>query len=180
MRWGVRDENTLDHQTWVACKRELQRCYKESAGLFFLSLQGDKYGYRPLPCSLDRADMETALASGTCWTRTAQGESMCSRAWRRWATRPFGINALPALRNGCFTGAEFGDGPELLVGQSVTEWEARAALALPGGAERSRWLHRRFDGGVRTPVDCWTTAATVSRRSRSTCGSGSAPRGRGG
>ena len=29
MRWGVRDENTLDHQTWIACKRELLRCRKE-------------------------------------------------------------------------------------------------------------------------------------------------------
>ena len=36
----------------------------------------------------------------------------------------------------------------MLVGQSVTEWEVRLALSLPGGVERSFWLHRRFDGGV--------------------------------
>ena len=63
MRWGVRDENTLDHQTWIACKRELLRCWKESAGLFFLSLQGDKYGYRPLPRELDVAVLDAAMAA---------------------------------------------------------------------------------------------------------------------
>jgi hypothetical protein len=42
MRWGVRDENTLDHQTWIACSREIERCREESNGIFFISLQGDK------------------------------------------------------------------------------------------------------------------------------------------
>ena len=49
MRYGVRDENTLDHQTWLGCYQALETCYTESAGLFFLSLQSGKYGYRPLP-----------------------------------------------------------------------------------------------------------------------------------
>ena len=26
MRWGVRDENTLDQKTWLVCLKELQRC----------------------------------------------------------------------------------------------------------------------------------------------------------
>ena len=52
MRWGVRDENTLDHRTWIECSRELERCRNESTGLFFLSLQSDKYGYTPLPLSI--------------------------------------------------------------------------------------------------------------------------------
>ncbi len=42
MRWGVRDENTLDHQTWIACSREIERCRDQSDGIFFISLQGDK------------------------------------------------------------------------------------------------------------------------------------------
>ena len=42
MRWGVRDENTLDHRTWIECSRELERCRQESSGIFFLSLQSDK------------------------------------------------------------------------------------------------------------------------------------------
>ena len=43
MRWGVRDENTLEHETWVSCKKELLRCMKKSKGLFFISLQSEKW-----------------------------------------------------------------------------------------------------------------------------------------
>ena len=43
MRWGVKDENTLDHQTWPACSKEIERCRKESDGIFFVSLQSHKY-----------------------------------------------------------------------------------------------------------------------------------------
>ena len=49
MRYGVRDENTADHMTWIACKKELDQCRELSNGIFFLSLQGDKYGYQPIP-----------------------------------------------------------------------------------------------------------------------------------
>ena len=35
MRWGVRDESTIDHKTWDECYSEMKRCYDESAGLFF-------------------------------------------------------------------------------------------------------------------------------------------------
>lgn len=42
MRWGVRDENTLDHMTWISCSKMLERCRKTSCGLFFLSLQSEK------------------------------------------------------------------------------------------------------------------------------------------
>jgi hypothetical protein len=39
MRYGVRNENTLDHMTWIACHHELKKCEQESMGMFFLSLQ---------------------------------------------------------------------------------------------------------------------------------------------
>ncbi len=42
MRWGVTDESTLDHRTWIECSREIERCREESAGMFFLSLQAEK------------------------------------------------------------------------------------------------------------------------------------------
>ena len=42
MRWGVRDENTLDHKTWLVCLQELQRCIELSTGIFFMSLQSNK------------------------------------------------------------------------------------------------------------------------------------------
>jgi len=42
MRWGIRDEGTLKHRTWIECSRELERCRQQSDGLFFISLQGNK------------------------------------------------------------------------------------------------------------------------------------------
>jgi hypothetical protein len=44
MRFGVKDENTLDHMTWIACRNELERCRAVSSGegVFFISLQAEK------------------------------------------------------------------------------------------------------------------------------------------
>ena len=42
MRWGVKDENTSTHQTWISCSKEIERCRLESSGLFFVSLQSHK------------------------------------------------------------------------------------------------------------------------------------------
>jgi hypothetical protein len=42
MRWGIRDQNTLDHKTWEECHREIMRSQNESAGLSFISLQSHK------------------------------------------------------------------------------------------------------------------------------------------
>jgi len=142
MRWGVRDENTLDHQTWIACKRELLRCWKESAGVFFLPLQGDKYGYRPLLRTLSKVVVESALAGAA-----SDAERHLAREWYILDDNAVGgqyvlksltsLNdsaywetALPTLRDGLLAGSEIGEGSDLVVGQSVTEWEARCALAL--------------------------------------------------
>jgi hypothetical protein len=40
MRFGVKDENTIDHMTWEICREGIKYCHEESDGLFFLSLQG--------------------------------------------------------------------------------------------------------------------------------------------
>jgi len=42
MRFGVRDENSLEHLTWIVCQKELRKCSKLSSGIFFVSLQSDK------------------------------------------------------------------------------------------------------------------------------------------
>ena len=39
MRWGVRDENTMEHMTWIACCQEIERCRNMSMDIFFMSLQ---------------------------------------------------------------------------------------------------------------------------------------------
>ena len=43
MRWGIPGTSSVEHGTWMACKRELERCYHHSNGIFFLSLQSEKY-----------------------------------------------------------------------------------------------------------------------------------------
>jgi hypothetical protein len=61
MRTGIRDENTKDHKTWVECSKAIEWCKEESMEICFLSLQGDKYGYRPLPKYIDKEDMDAWL-----------------------------------------------------------------------------------------------------------------------
>ena len=61
MRWGVRDENTSDHKTWIECANGIAWCKEESAGVCFLSLQGDKYGYTPLPRTIIQERLDKHL-----------------------------------------------------------------------------------------------------------------------
>ena len=62
LRYGVRtDDSSKDHYEWITCERELERCHQESGGLFFLSLQGSKYGYQPLPRAVDAATFEECV-----------------------------------------------------------------------------------------------------------------------
>jgi hypothetical protein len=42
MRWGVKDENTDHHMTWLACSQIIERCRLSSKGVFFVSLQSLK------------------------------------------------------------------------------------------------------------------------------------------
>lgn len=48
-QYSNNNANILDHLTWIDSKHEINRCRHSSSGLFFLSLQSDKYGFRPLP-----------------------------------------------------------------------------------------------------------------------------------
>jgi len=57
MRSGIKDESTLEHLTWVECRKGIEECKLRSMGLFFLSLQGNKYGYTPLPKTVLQSDL---------------------------------------------------------------------------------------------------------------------------
>lgn len=157
MRFGIKDESTKEHDTWEVCVKEIDRCFKESDGLFFLSLQGDKYGYQPLPKYLP----VTAL------DRLGDASLQCQEMFKQWYTRD--RNALPsgyvlkplpddkasqgqywntvlpqlseALQDISF--GKTATGTDLLVKHSVTEWETKYALDL--SAARSIHFHRRFD-----------------------------------
>jgi len=63
MRYGVRDENTLEHETWLACALEIERCRRESEGTFFVSLQSQKYGYQMAPKRIPCEKLHSSLAT---------------------------------------------------------------------------------------------------------------------
>ena len=61
MRTGIRDENTFDHRTWIECEQGINWCKEESMGCCFISLQGNKYGYTPIPKTLSKTDLDIFL-----------------------------------------------------------------------------------------------------------------------
>jgi hypothetical protein len=63
LRWGLKDSNTNDHLTWISCANEITRCREKSGGVFFISLQSEKYGYCPLPRSIPKAKFETCISN---------------------------------------------------------------------------------------------------------------------
>jgi hypothetical protein len=170
MRWGVRDENTLDHSTWDECVLELERCYSESAGMFFLSLQADKYGYVPLPRTIDQDGMETRISSMTV------EELSVARSWYRLDENSipprYVLRSLKEIRDQEFyeltlpilsrklEGIDFDKRryPQLMIGQSVTHWETVTGLNL---LQRTRtdcsrlflWSHRQFIDPVPLEAD---------------------------
>jgi hypothetical protein len=165
MRWGVIDENTLDHATWDECVRELNRCFEESGGLFFLSLQADKYGYRPLPRTIDQAALditkktmsERGLSYANYWYRLDTNACPPRYVLRNLTDirdQDYWDTVLPVLRRELshviFDSERFS---QLRVGLSVTHWEALNGLhklEKEGFTDHNRfiWAHRQFAGGV--------------------------------
>jgi hypothetical protein len=62
MRWGIRAEASDTHQTSEICMQEIARCTNESASLSYVLILGDKYGFRPFPAAIDRAEFELLRA----------------------------------------------------------------------------------------------------------------------
>ena len=160
MRWGIRDTHTLQHQTWLECQKELQRCRDESCGLFFLSLQSEKYGYRPLPRTIDKNAFERAVEVGS------EEVKQLAQTWFQFdenAVPPhyvlrdldsledaaFWDNALPKLRD-AFMGIRFDKTltTNVILGRSISEWEAKFSLLSTEDCARSLWVHRSFKDKV--------------------------------
>ena len=159
LRSGIPDENTLDHLTWLGCQRELVRCFSQSAGLFFLSLQGNKYGYMPIPKYIDQAALDARLSERSAVPDDAADVAL-AKDWYRLDTNAvppvyvlknlvadwsLGADAsmerafwdkdkgvlvrLRALLHGVAFDPAFEHG---VIGRSVTEYEAKLALQLCG------------------------------------------------
>ena len=58
LRWGVSEEAALDQQTMKICLEELKRCQTVSPRPNFIVLLGDRYGWRPLPATVEATEFE--------------------------------------------------------------------------------------------------------------------------
>eukprot|EP01038_Epipyxis_sp_PR26KG_P014582 gene14582-19583_t len=160
MRWGVKDESTLNHQTWIECFKEIERCRNESTNLFFISLQSQKYGFRPLPYSILASDLEVRLAENTLQScdinliqtwyildENADPPCYFLRHLTDIDDDNYWTAVLPVMIES-LRGVPFqvcGD-ESFVVGQSVTEWEVRSAVLKNRGQDLHgvRWLQRQF------------------------------------
>src|SRR5271157_1365300 len=59
LRWGVRDEASLDQKTIEICLREIERCQSTGIKPNFIILLGQRYGWRPLPTRVEAREFET-------------------------------------------------------------------------------------------------------------------------
>jgi hypothetical protein len=62
LRWGVSEEAGRDQQTMAICLDEVKRCQKASPKPNFIVLLGDRYGWCPLPASIEADEFEEILA----------------------------------------------------------------------------------------------------------------------
>ena len=60
-RWGVSDTADVDHTADAICLDEIERCIDLSAGLNFIYLVGNRYGYLYVPLSIDEEEFNTIL-----------------------------------------------------------------------------------------------------------------------
>jgi len=62
LRWGVSEEAGLDQRAVAICLDEIARCQRLTPRPNFIVLLGDRYGWRPLPSRIERAEFEAILA----------------------------------------------------------------------------------------------------------------------
>ena len=58
MRFGIREEASEDNKTSELCMEELKNCEQQSAGVFYVLISTDKYGFRPLPRRIPQNKLE--------------------------------------------------------------------------------------------------------------------------
>ena len=59
MRFGIRDDASDKNLTSEICMTELENCKDNSAAAFYILLACDKYGFRPLPLKIEKAEFES-------------------------------------------------------------------------------------------------------------------------
>jgi HEAT repeat protein/tetratricopeptide (TPR) repeat protein len=62
LRWGVSEEAGLDQRAVAICLDEIARCQRLTPRPNFIVLLGDRYGWRPLPSRIEKAEFESIRA----------------------------------------------------------------------------------------------------------------------
>lgn len=63
LRWGITDESTDDHATNSICQREIARCRSKSIGPCFVYFSTQKYGWRPLPPTVQQTELDVMMTA---------------------------------------------------------------------------------------------------------------------
>eukprot|EP00049_Salpingoeca_infusionum_P019103 m.360214 g.360214 ORF g.360214 m.360214 type:complete len:1606 (+) comp18923_c0_seq1:67-4884(+) len=63
MRWGVTKAHADNHEHAELCIKEILQCRKLSEGYFFISLLGQKYGFRPFPRVIEQQEFNAIMAA---------------------------------------------------------------------------------------------------------------------
>jgi WD40 repeat protein len=168
MRFGVKEKNTLEHMTWETCKDAILQCCDGSDGLFFLSLQSERYGYLPLPKYLDEDVVLEVCQRLSLYPIYDQSKEIldnwyvvdtnnCPNCPRRYELKiltsledPDFRRATLVLRDTLLDSVEFesldGISEKLRINRSVTEWETLYALYCD--RDRCYWIQRTFNADV--------------------------------
>ena len=147
----------------MACAEQIKYCYEESDGLFFMSLQGDKYGYMPIPKFIKKSLIDE---------KKNHFDSQVSEIFSKWyflddnsvppqyVLRPlldkddkdFWGTALPTLRS-AFEGIAYdqSNSSDIVIHRSVTEWEVLYAMRL--SVPRCKWFRRQFENQIDISYD---------------------------
>ncbi|GAB1609425.1 NACHT and WD repeat domain-containing protein 2-like, partial [Argonauta hians] len=64
MRWGIPEGTQLEFSTKDLCLDEIENCQNLSIGPYFVGFLGTRYGYRPLPSTIDERQFGVILGEG--------------------------------------------------------------------------------------------------------------------
>ena len=143
MRFGIKASSSKNHSIWSTCQEAISECFEQSDELYFISLQGEKYGYRPLPKFVDQTVFEAAMQR--CETESVKSlalnwyllnENYSPALYEIKDLAPdnqqvYWDEVLPSLREQFFGSVSFDAAyPSFLIGHSITEWETVFANEL--------------------------------------------------
>eukprot|EP00051_Salpingoeca_urceolata_P002590 m.51422 g.51422 ORF g.51422 m.51422 type:complete len:1630 (+) comp12223_c0_seq4:378-5267(+) len=166
LRWGITNKVNELNQTVQFCLDEVERCRAVSLGMFFLSLQGQRYGTRPLPTAIESfrfkamltalKDDADALATFEEWYKQDENATPALHVLQP----PADVLGLDWRESGCEEDLELAHSlmsqvfrrlaPRCFAAdvahkltRSITEAEADTAmLSAPQDARRCLWLKR--------------------------------------